>query len=873
MNCKDIRNAFLTHFRKEGHTLLDSAPVVPHNDPTLLFNNAGMNQFKDVFLGKVPPKYPIVATSQKCIRAGGKHNDLDQVGHTSRHLTFFEMLGNFSFGDYFKEKAIEHAWILMTEIFKLEKDKLWASVFETDDESYELWKKHLPQERIVRLGEKDNFWAMGPVGPCGPCSEILYDRGSDYGSAPSPAEDISGERYLELWNLVFMESNRAEDGSLSPLPKKCIDTGAGLERLAMILNDVDDVYDTDVLQALIKQIEVISGFKYQHDSENGAAFRVIADHIRCLSFAIADGAQPSNTERGYVLRKILRRAVRYGRQLGLMEPFLAQLLPTLINHMSDPYSQLKESKKQIEELLNLEETAFIRTLNRGKNLLDKVILNSKESGQISGEDAFKLKDTYGLPFEEMELIATDNSLTIDKKLYEKLIEQARDLSKKAHQQVKQSVDTSIFDSFTSLCEFVGFTSQQAKASIQAIIVNNKFTQTLEQGQEAMILVNRSPFYAEKGGQIGDHGVIQKDQNTFTVTDCITPKEGIICHTGQLESGSLSVGDSVILQVNSQERAATEGNHSATHLLHYALKKVLGDHIKQAGSLVDIDRLRFDFNHHKGLSDQEIESVEQIVNAWVRQNVPVKTYEISYEEAQKQPDIQQFFGEKYGATVRVVDIHPSRELCGGTHVDTTGNIGLFKIIKESSIASGVRRIEALTGNEAEVWVTNQLKRLNALSSMLSVANDKIEEGVSKLQKERQSYKQELKQEQKKSLQSTVDQLLNSKESIQGIEIISGSVALSAELFKELCTKLDQNLSDGILILANTTASDKCSLIVCMQQDAIDKKLSAGALVKEVAPLFEGKGGGKAQRAQAGGVKPEGLEMAIATARTLIQEKLR
>ncbi|MFI5334957.1 MAG: alanine--tRNA ligase, partial [Chlamydiales bacterium] len=708
MLTNELRRGFLNYFKQKGHALVPSSPVVPHDDPTLLFINAGMNQFKDLFLGKSQRDYKAATTSQKCIRVGGKHNDLDNVGHTSRHLTFFEMLGNFAFGDYFKEKAILYAWEVTTEVYGFSPDQLWITVFEQDEEAFLLWQRFMPKNRIVRMGEKENFWAMGDTGPCGPCSELLIDRGPKYGNAASPKEDVSGERYLEFWNLVFMQFNRDASGKMTPLPSPCIDTGSGLERVVSLKMGVDSVFATDILRSLIAQVEMISGKKYEKDDAHAPAFHVIADHLRALAFAISDGAQPSNVERGYVLRKLLRRAVRYGRTIGLQEPFLAKILPRLIATMGSDYPELRSAQGRIGEVLTVEEEAFLRTLKKGGNILNTIIEKAEKNPrkEIGGEEAFKLKDTYGFPLEEILLIAKDTGLSVNLETYQLLEEQAKEKSKSAHVVHSQQAEESLFKTYVAKdgpCEFVGYTDTTCEGTITAIVRDGKFVDSLSAGDEALIILNRTPFYAEKGGQIADQGTLSHKDAVFTVQSCTNPYAGVIVHGGKLEKGALIVGEPLLAQVDEKRRNEIARHHTATHLLHWALVKLLGEHVRQAGSLVEVDRLRFDFSHHKAVTPQEIREIEKIVNEKIRDNTPVKVYELSYEEAQKRSDIKQFFGEKYGSKVRVIDIDYSKELCGGTHAQNVGTVGYFRISKESSIAAGMRRIEAVCGRTAEEFV--------------------------------------------------------------------------------------------------------------------------------------------------------------------------
>lgn len=868
MHTQQIRRQFLQYFKDKQHALIASSPVVPHDDPTLLFTNAGMNQFKDVFLGKSARDYKRAATSQKCIRAGGKHNDLDNVGHTTRHLTFFEMLGNFSFGDYFKKDAIKFAWEVSTSVFGFDPDRIWPTVFREDDEAFELWKEYVPTQRITRFDEKDNFWAMGDTGPCGPCSELLYDRGQKYGKARNPLEDPSGERFLEFWNLVFMQFNRSANGKMDPLPKPSIDTGAGLERVVSLKMGVDSVFETDVLRSLIAQVEQISGVKYHtYDHHEAPAFHVIADHLRCLAFAIADGAQPSNIERGYVLRKLLRRAVRYGRSLGLEEPFLAKVLPRLISEMGDDYPELVKGQQRIAEILTGEEESFLRTLKRGGNILNQIIEHAQKHGkQISGDEAFKLKDTYGLPIEEILLIAKDNALIVDADRYQKLEEQAKERSRSVHKTTQQVASENLFENYSS--EFLGYSQTTAVGKVVAIALNGKLVDTLNEGQEGIIVLDKTPFYAEMGGQIGDIGTIKGDHLLFKVVDCIAPYKGVIAHVGTLEKGILRVGDPVTAALDHGRRQKIANNHTATHLLHWALHKVLGEHVKQAGSVVDPVRLRFDFSHHKALTQQEIDKIEDLVNDKIRENLPVRWYEIPYEEAQKRPDIKQFFGEKYSSMVRVIDIDYSKELCGGTHTSAVGNIGLFRIAKESSIAAGVRRIEAVTGEEAEQLARQSDVMINTLATALKTQPQKLSERIEKLLEENKQLAQEIKQAKKGQMGELVTSLISKIETIGGnTQLLAVEVSLSPEELRTCAEDLINKMQSGVLVIA-TGEGDKCSLIARVSDDIVKKGVNANEIVKAIAPIIEGSGGGKPNSAQAGGKAPKRIQEALAKAKELL-----
>jgi len=874
MISQEIRRNFLKYFKERGHSILPSSSVVPHDDPTLLFTNAGMNQFKDVFLGKSARDFTRATTSQKCIRVGGKHNDLDNVGHTTRHLTFFEMLGNFSFGDYFKEDAIKFAWQVTTEVFGFVPEDVWVTVFQEDDEAYEYWKKIVPEKRIVRMGEKENFWAMGDTGPCGPCSELLFDRGSKYGNAPSPKEDLSGERYLEFWNLVFMQFNKDSSGKMGNLPKQSIDTGAGLERVVSLKMHVDNVFATDIFRSLIAQVETVTGKRYDPtDLHMAPAFHVIADHIRSLSFAIADGAQPSNIERGYVLRKILRRAVRYGKSLDKQEPFLAKILPRLVEVMGPDYPELVASQGRIAEILTLEEESFFRTLKRGGNILSQVIDKAQASPlkQITGDEAFKLKDTYGFPLEEILLLAKDTGVDVNLESYEILEKQAKEKSRSAQISHNQEAENNLFKDFVKehgKCEFTGFHDTEGEGTILALVHEGQFVKELQDGQEGFVIVNKTPFYAEKGGQLGDTGILTHNTAHFVVTGCSTPYPDVIIHTGKLDKGALILGEPVRAFVDKARRQKIASNHTATHLLHYALEKVLGSHIKQAGSLVEETRLRFDFNHHKPLSQEEILKIEQLINEKIRENGKVTDYELSYDEAQKRSDIKQFFGEKYGSKVRVVDIDFSKELCGGTHVEQVGSIGILRILKESSIAAGVRRIEAVTGKEAEDLIYSHQHLLEQASALIKVPSGKIVERLTSLLEEHKEMGSQLKAMRRSAVKLLASQLIEKSEKIGSLQLITGILPIESEDVPQLLDDLIAASKTFVAIVATKTEG-KCQLFVRAAPEAVQKGVHAGNIIKEISPSIGGKGGGKADSAQAGGSNPSGLDQAFTLARKIIQ----
>lgn len=871
MKVSQIRKKFLQYFENQHHTLLPSSPTIPIEDPTLLFTNAGMNQFKQIFLGQSKPQVKRAVTSQKCIRVGGKHNDLDNVGHTTRHLTFFEMLGNFSFGDYFKEKAIEHAWHVSTEVFQIDIDKIWVTVFEKDDEAFELWKKWIHPDRIVRRGTKDNFWMMGETGPCGPCSEILYDRGPDYGSYDHPHEDKEEERYFEFWNLVFMQFNQTEEGKRINLAEPSIDTGLGLERLALIKQGKKSVFEIDIFRPFISAIEKLAKTSYQ---TNPPAFHVIADHIRSLCFAIADGAQPSNVDRGYVLRKILRRAVRYGRQIGLNDPFLANLFPVLLEEMGDVYPELKVAEDQILEILTIEEENFGRTLRRGGNILQSIIDEAKDSSrkQISGEAAFKLKDTYGFPLEEILLIAKDYGLNVNLDSYTLLEEKAKEKSRSARSVKSQTVSPTLFPDFVEKhgsTHFAGYEELESNGSITGILIDGEWREQLEEGMEAAVVLNTTTFYPEMGGQVSDRGQISHRSALFEVKECKQPYPGIILHIGTLRKGALIIGEPVHTKVYEPRRKLICQSHTATHLLHWALEQVLGPHIKQAGSLVEEARLRFDFSHHKAVTKGEIREIENLVNGKIRENMPLSIYNMSYDLAKRHKEIKQFFGEKYGGEVRVVDIDQfSKELCGGTHVKQLADIGLFRISKESSIGSGVRRIEAVTGEYAEKFMQSQEDLLDEIAEKLATPLPKLLGKVDALLEEQKTTKAHIKKLRQAHLKSLASELLEKKSKVGDTSIIAAEVEIFKDEFAPLSSDLLNRVSSGALLIVSSDG-ERCHLLIKLSEDLVATGIKAGELIKEVAAKVGGSGGGKPDSAQAGGTDISKIPEAIETFKQLIK----
>jgi len=838
---KKFRRNFLNYFKQHHHQILPSSSVIPHEDPSLFFTNAGMNQFKKEFLGKGRNNYTKVATAQKCIRVGGKHNDLDNVGHTNRHLTFFEMLGNFSFGEYFKKEAIDFAWQVTTDIFEFDPDRIWVTFFKEDEEAFEIWKKKLPEHRLIPMDEKENFWSMGTTGPCGPCSELYYDKGDRSHQIPSLQADTEGERYLEFWNLVFMQFDRDSSGKMLPLPTPSIDTGAGLERLVSIKMGVDNLFATDILRELISKIEEVTHKVYRIEDEKTApAFHVIADHLRSLSFAIADGAQPSNVEGGYILRKLLRRAARYGRILDKQRPFLSEILPRLVELMGEEYGELQSAESRIGEILTLEEESFLCTLKRGGNLINEIISKERKGGVITGEEAFKLKDTYGLPLEEILLIAKDCHLSVNLDAYQLLEEEAKERSKAARNAKKTIPQQKICSTYLS--QFVGYQELEIKTKIQGILVEGTPSHTISAGKEGVLFLEKTPFYAEQGGQVGDTGSIFQEGNEFHVSHTQFSSPGVIGHAGKVVTGSFQIGDPVIAQVNSQLRKKIENNHTATHLLHWALNEILGSHIRQAGSFVSSEGLRLDVHHHHSLSREEKEQVEELVNEKIRENRMVEIYEISYEEAQKRREIKQFFGEKYGNEVRVVDIGSSKELCGGTHAHQTGNIGYFHLIKEGSVAAGTRRIEAVTGKEAERSVQRK--------------NREYEEKVSLCEKELAQMHQKLKKTNLKYLKVLANQYLNNKEQIGNLLVLSAIVPIEPGDLLLLAEEMVKIFPSGILLLACENR-ERYQVILKISPELVQRGWHAGDLLKKTSTLLGGSGGGGPASAQGGGRSGEKL----------------
>jgi alanyl-tRNA synthetase len=860
----EIRQLFLDFFQQQGHHIVDSSPLVPANDPTLLFTNAGMVQFKELFLGQETRPYTRAVTSQRCVRAGGKHNDLENVGYTARHHTFFEMLGNFSFGDYFKREAIQYAWQFLTVTLALPADKLWVTVFEEDDEAAKIWIDEIGVDplRVSRIGAKDNFWSMGDTGPCGPCSEIFYDHGPDIAGGPPGTPEEDGDRYIEIWNLVFMQYDRAANGTLTDLPKPSVDTGMGLERLVAILQDVHNNYDIDLFQHLIKSIQALSGTQ----DPTHTSLRVVADHIRSCAFMITDGVQPSNEGRGYVLRRIIRRAIRHGHQLGLKEAFFYKLVTPLVEEMGEAFPELVKAQANVERALKQEEARFADTLDKGLKILDQVIADMADK-EIPGETVFLLYDTYGFPIDLTADIARERHLTIDIAGFEREMEAQRTRARSANQFSGGLSKQTTIDGET---EFCGYDQSQNSSQISHIIVDDEQVNQLHAGQHGIVVLEQSAFYAESGGQAGDIGQITSDSASFNVTD--THKQGkAFAHIGQLENGSLRVGDIITAHIDEINRTATALNHSATHLLHAALQQVLGDHVTQKGSLVNAQRLRFDFSHFEPVNEQQLHTIERMVNQQIRLNHDVDTQLMDLEEA-KTSGAMALFGEKYDAKVRVLSMGDfSTELCGGTHVDRTGDIGLFKITSEAGIASGVRRIEAVTGEVALDVIETTQHRLQTVATLLKAKPDNVEEKTEQLVQRTRQLEKELDSLKSKLASSAGNDLASSAHSIGGINVLAAQLeGADGKSLRDTVDQLKNKLAPAAIILS-AVDGDKITLIAGVTKDITDR-IRAGDLVSHVATQVGGKGGGRPDMAQGGGNQPDNLANALKSVNDWISSKL-
>ncbi|AFV84616.1 alanine--tRNA ligase [Alteromonas mediterranea] len=863
LSTADLRNKFINYFKSHGHQAVASSSLVPADDPTLLFTNAGMNQFKDTFLGTEKRSYTRAVSSQRCVRAGGKHNDLENVGYTARHHTFFEMMGNFSFGDYFKKEAIEFAWNFLTSEVGLPKEKLLVTVYSEDDEAFDIWENHIgvPKEKIIRISTSDNFWSMGDTGPCGPCSEIFYDHGAHIWGGPPGTPEEDGDRFIEIWNLVFMQFNKQADGTMEPLPKPSIDTGMGLERISAILQNVHSNYEIDLFQNLIKSAASIVGTE---DLEN-KSLRVIADHIRSCSFLICDGVMPSNEGRGYVLRRIIRRAVRHGYQLGANDIFFYKLVASLANEMGEAYPELVDQLPVIEKVLRVEEEQFSKTLARGMAMLNDT-LASLEGDTVPGDVVFKLYDTYGFPTDLTNDVAREHELKIDEEGFEAAMQAQRARAQQASNFGADYNSKLAIDHTTS---FTGYTDVEGQANVVELIADNAFVEKLEDGQEGVVVLDSTPFYAESGGQAGDKGVLRVANGEFIVTD--TQKMGnAFAHKG-IAKGSVSKGDTATAAIDSANREAIKKNHSATHLLHAALREILGEHVTQKGSLVEAPRMRFDFSHFEAVTTEQLAEIERRVNQEIRANHSLATELMGLEEA-KASGAMALFGEKYDEKVRVVTMGPfSVELCGGTHVARTGDIGLFKITSEAGIASGVRRIEAVTGEQAIEVVQTQQATLSSLSSLLKTDSQNVLERVVSLQNQTKELEKALNSaKQKLASQQGADMLSNAVE-INGVKVLIANLeGVEAKSLRSMMDDIKNRIGEGIVVLG-VANNAKVNLIAGVTKNLTDK-VKAGELVNFVASQVGGKGGGRPDMAQAGGDKPENLGQALDSVNVWLQDKL-
>jgi len=881
MKAADIRKTFLEFFQSKGHTIVASSPVVPGDDPTLLFTNAGMNQFKDVFLGFDKRPYSRATTSQKCIRAGGKHNDLDNVGYTARHHTFFEMLGNFSFGDYFKHDAIQYAWGLLTEEFKLPKEKLWVTVYQEDDEAYEIWNKvvGVPAERIVRIGDNkggrymsDNFWMMGDTGPCGPCTEIFFDHGPEIAGGPPGSPDEDGDRYIEIWNNVFMQYNRTEDGVMHPLPKPSVDTGMGLERIATVLQGKHSNYEIDLFQNLLTAartaVTAASPASEGFDA-NSPSLKVIADHIRACSFTVADGVIPSNEGRGYVLRRITRRAIRHGYKLGARTPFFHKLVAALVAEMGEAYPELRANEKRITEVLKTEEERFFQTIANGMEILDAALATVETAGtkQIDGETAFKLHDTYGFPVDLTADVCRERDVTVDQAGFDAAMARQREQARAAGK-FKMAAGLEYTGVATGFHGYEHLTVDAA--NVTAIYVDGASVQQANAGDDAVVVLDHTPFYAESGGQCGDSGELRNATSRFLVEDTLKVQADVFGHHGRIVEGSIQVGDKLNAKVDAELRAKTVRNHSATHLMHKALREVLGDHVAQKGSQVTPDRTRFDFSHGQPLSDEEIREIEELVNAEVLANAEAQAQVMALDDAQKSGAMM-LFGEKYGETVRVLSIGSSKELCGGTHVRRTGDIGLFKIVAEGGVAAGVRRVEAITGASALSYTQNLEGTLKGVAALLKATPHDVPARVAAAQDQIRALEKEIASLKGKLASSQGDELVAQAADIKGVKVLAATLeGADAATLRNTMDQLKNKLKTAVIVLAAVDGG-KVQLAAGVTADTTSK-IKAGELVNFVAQQVGGKGGGKPDMAMAGGTDATALPQALAGVQAWVTERL-
>jgi alanyl-tRNA synthetase len=864
MTSSEIRTSFLEFFRKNGHRVLPSSSLVPHNDPTLLFTNAGMVQFKDLFLGKEVRDFARAATSQRCVRAGGKHNDLENVGYTARHHTFFEMLGNFSFGDYFKREAIHYAWNFVTGTLGIPKDRLWVTVYQEDDEAERIWVEEIGVDptRCTRMGEKSNFWAMGETGPCGPCSEIFYDHGAEIPGGPPGSPDEDGDRYVEIWNLVFMQYERASDGTLTPLPKPSVDTGMGLERVAAVMQGVHSNYDIDIFKALIKDAAALTGTT----DLSASSLRVIADHIRACTFLIIDGVVPSNEGRGYVLRRIIRRAIRHGYKLGQTQPFFFKLVPSLVREMGSYFAELVSGEKRAAQILEQEEIRFAETLATGMALLDAVTakLTTKV---IPGETVFRLYDTYGFPADLTADVARERGFTIDQAGFDAAMGAQQKRSRDAS---KFGVDMREGIKLSGKTDFSGYERNADTALVTALIFDGVVVDSLKPGQEGQVVLDHTPFYAESGGQIGDSGVLTGKTASFTVRD--TQKIGAsFAHFGEVDKGELRIGDVIEATIDRDRRRAIALNHSATHLLHAALRKVLGTHVEQKGSLVAADRLRFDFSNAQAVSLEELHQVEELVNSEIRKNAAAETRVMALDDA-KAAGAMSLFGEKYDSDVRVLRLGDfSMELCGGTHVERSGDIGLFKITSESGVAAGVRRIEAVTGQAAYDWVVRTDRVLRDVAGLLRGSREDVDEKVRELIDRSKRLEKEVQQLKSKLASGQGGDLTLQAKDVGGVKVLAARIdGADARSLRDAMDQLKGKLGSSVIVLA-TVQDERVVLVAGVSEDLL-ARMKAGDIAGQVAAKVGGRGGGRADFAQAGGSQPENLEEALAGVESLVRSRL-
>lgn len=881
MTGNELREKFLSFFAGKGHTIVHSSSLVPVNDPTLLFTNAGMVQFKDVFLGLDRRPFKRATTAQKCVRAGGKHNDLDTVGRTARHHTFFEMLGNFSFGDYFKREAISYAWEFLTRILELPPERLWITVYKEDDEAYRLWQEvaGVPAERIVRMGEKDNFWAMGDTGPCGPCSEIIYDRGPEHACSSNPCAlgACDCDRWLEIWNLVFMQYERDAGGNLTPLPRPSIDTGMGLERMASILQGVDSNFDTDLLQPLIKAMEGLSGRAYDR-GEAGFPFRVIADHARACTFLIADGVLPGNEGRSYVLRRILRRAARFGKALGVEEPFLYRLVDTVVNIMGQAYPEVAEQQEYIARVIRQEEERFHETLNDGMRVLNGIMEQAGREGRdtISGQEAFTLYDTYGFPVDLTEEIAGEKGFKVDRAGFEEAMAAQRERARAAREDIKAFEFALAFagnlDDIGGT-EFTGYERLEDTGKVLALIRQSERVPYLDEGESGYVVLDRTPCYPEGGGQVGDQGSLAWPGGEARVQDTRRLPGGKIVHQVAVTAGKLAAGQEVKLMVDRERRLATARNHTATHLLHRALKNVLGEHANQAGSLVTPERLRFDFTHFAPLTEEELKAIEKEVNARVLAGLPVTTLETSLREA-KAMGAMALFGEKYGERVRVVKMGDySLELCGGTHLRSTSEVGLFRLTSESSIGAGVRRVEAVTGAAALDLISREYQELASVAGLLKVPPFQVAGRVQQLLEKGKEMEREIARLRNQLATYTVKDLLNQVREVAGVPVLQARVDITdSEALRELADKVRDKMGSGVVVLGSQH-DGRVNFVAMVSKDLVKRGVHAGNLLREVARIAAGGGGGRADMAQAGGKDPSKLDQALAYSLKVVAQQVR